>query len=202
MINMRKGYELLKSGDSPYSIQYELFEKEYQINIPISFKRFSSNIRLGSDENYSPNFDLIRVYDTVLNNIIAIGTIKAKTDSHIVPNIEIDRIIPNDKLIVSWKSAINSDKLFQEQKLLPIGYLYEPVNTRLLLDTRKETSGSICCDLNEELKIKHNSEVEYLFSDIWSMVEKCYEEINEDLLLKYHFPAVFKNWGEDFWRTK
>ena len=157
---------------------------------------------LGVDDYHTANFNLLRILDPDSGFLIAIGQMEARSKSSLIPRIIIDRLISNDQLIEHWEIAIVSDSLFQEYGLLPIGFLFEPVHTRLLLDTRRESNGTIFCDLNEEFRISHNKKVELISTDIWSLIEGCQENINEELLNKYQPKKLVRNWGEDFWRVR
>jgi hypothetical protein len=198
---MKKGYELLKSNRSAEKIDFSDFEKKNGLTLPESFKRFADHIQLGADEYHIAEFNLEKVYDDSSQFILALGWIEREVANEAMDKIIFDRFVANDKLIVEWQNALQSDNLTAKYGLLPIGYLFEPVHVRVFLSARSEDSGAIYMDTNEEMKTHHEADIIKISDSIWSFIEGCEERISSEVLMKFKSESLIKKWGEDFWRV-
>ncbi len=199
---MIKSYELLKNLKSKIEIDFDSFEKENNLIVECSFKRFVRNIQLGNDNYYDPNFNISKVYNDDSDFIQSIGSVINFDDKRLIKELVFDRFIENSKLLSVWNESIRSDMLFSEFRLLPIGFLYFPYNTRLFISFETDSIGSIFLDFNEELRIKHDIKVLKINNNIWDFIENLEEILNFELIEKLETKNLYKNWGEDFWRVR
>ena len=198
---MNRGYELLKSVRLEEKIDFENFEKENNIPIPESFKRFANQIQLGADKYYIAEFNINKVYDPSIKFVIALGWVEKKVSTELVEKIIIDRFVSNRDLLIEWKNAMQSDNLTINNGMLPIGYLLDPVHVRIFVGIKKDNFGYIYMDANEEMRSKYEVNVIKISDDIWDFIEGFEEKITDDMLLKYDSKNMVKRWNEDFWRV-
>jgi hypothetical protein len=78
LVFMSRGYELLKSIRLEDKIDFENFEKENNITIPESFKRFANQIQLGADKYCIAEFNINKVYDPSIKFVLLWGGLKRR----------------------------------------------------------------------------------------------------------------------------
>jgi hypothetical protein len=195
--------ELFGARQQNEKIDFKQFEEKHGITIPSEFQTFANVFELGRDDFFIGKFRINRYYNDEIGFVMACGRIEMiLSDDGIIKNIILDRFIDNESLLEEWESAVLSESLYQRKFLLPIGFLYEPVHTRIFLGVGKSNFGQIWVDVNEEIRLHNDIDSLLVAPNIWDFVSRMEEKISRDFLIKNDPTKLFKNWGEDFWRVR
>ncbi len=178
-------------------IRFDLFENQYDVQISQGFKFFVNSFKFGSEE--------VKVFVPQDNFYYRVSNlILEKEDSGFIDEIIIDKFIPNGDIIKHWEDFMKFDMLWQEQRVLPIGFLSVPAHTRLFIGLSGENSEKILIDSNDEMIAKHGKKMYIVASNFFHLISICNRIINHERVnyLSGGLENLYKNWGEDFWHIR